>query len=162
MKPYIPKHFRCYDIFPQEVVNYYTTGRYLLREEIWHLIDDRLLWTMDALYEYYGRITINDYITGGRNKYRGFIPQIDIVNLPHYLRTLEIKAVFSTPFSQHTLGRAMDFATPTEDASEAAEDIQKNKTANRYKFVKAFAAGPGYVHIDLRSTPGEDICFFQL
>ena len=80
------KHFLLEQLVPPDI-------HAALGVKAWDLLDPNLLVTLDQLYEYFGRITVNNWHTGGKFKESG-------------LRDPNSKT--GAPKSQHKLGKAAD------------------------------------------------------
>ncbi len=99
---YIPKHFSLYELLPPEVFHIY-------KERGWNFFDLNVLFTLDALRERYGSITINDWYWGGNFIYSGFRPW---------------DCPIGAAVSQHKFGRAMDAKFKDVTADEVREDMR--------------------------------------
>lgn len=155
---YKPKHFREEEWFSPAVMAQNDTSR------IWRLVDYRILWTMDALREYFGvPVTMNDYLWGGGNKYRGFRSYDELVDTVYLRKTGVIRPKFSSFTSQHTLGRAADSKFRNIPAEEIRNDIRANPDAIRYQYITAVEDEVSWLHIDVRNweTTTSGILFFN-
>lgn len=61
------KHFDIRELVPPSFYNDYG-------ENCWQLFDDRLLKALDKLFEKFGQIEINNWLSGGKRKYEAFLP----------------------------------------------------------------------------------------
>lgn len=111
-------------------------------------IDVNLLIFIDHLREYLDLpITINDYIFGGNNQFRG-------------LRTIESKDY--SKYSQHSFGRALDFDVKGMTAQEVRQWIIKNRNLWWVKPITFIENNVGWVHIDTRATDNYDLILYDV
>lgn len=159
---YIPKHFAIEEIFPPEVVEEHLENG-IVKENIWRIIDERVLITADNLRERFGTMVVNDYLWGGKNKYRGFRPVKSLVDVDYFRRYRELKVSWSSFYSQHCFGRAIDCKFKNATAEEVREDIRKNPYDLSYHLITAVEDGVGWLHFDIRSWNKEQngILFFS-
>ena len=129
---YIPKHF-----IVQELVDP-VTYKELRQNALW-VMDDRLVWTVDAMREYYKKpITINNWYSKGQFSQRGFRP---------------ISSGTGAYYSQHRYGRAVDLDVEGVPAEEVRQNIkQRYKTVNAFKYITTLEANVNWVHIDCRNV----------
>ena len=84
---YIPKYFQSYELLPENI--YSSMGDNGL-----YLIDDRILWTIDQIREYYNSpITVNNWKQNGPFSQRGY----------------RNDSLTGALYSAHRFGRAVDF-----------------------------------------------------
>jgi hypothetical protein len=88
---YVPKHFILQEYLPPVLYQLLVNRKRL--SSGWELLDDRLLRTDDQLRERFGKITINNWVWGGKRLWSG----IRTFGSPYYSVT-----------SQHPYGRASD------------------------------------------------------
>jgi hypothetical protein len=128
---YIPKHFQSYELLPPDV--YQKMGDNGL-----YLIDDRILWTLDQIREYFNKpITINNWKKGGQFSQRGYR------NDPNT----------GAPLSAHRFGRACDF-----DISElSSEDFRIKVKAGALNpiigYITRIEDGVNWIHMDCMGLP---------
>jgi hypothetical protein len=152
---YEPKYFQPEEVFPKSIVrdHYLVNGfRSYTDLKIWRLIDSRITWTMDRIREHFGvSITVNDYLWGGMNQYRGYRPQYEILNRNKLCEDNKVEAEWSSLTSQHCFGRAID-SIPGDGVTveEIKEDIKKNSGAERYRHITAVEDCVTWLHIDCR------------
>lgn len=144
---YIPTYFTKEEIFSKSVVD----AEQNRGSNIWRLMDNRVLWTIDRIRVHFcgyspndshDVMTVNNWSWGGHNQLRG-------------LRHLEYDAAkmegnFSTT-SQHVFGRAADFTLGKTTAEEVRQDILKNPNAIRYRYITAIEMDVNWVHFDVRN-----------
>ena len=105
------KHFKIEELVPPSIARDHG-------ERSWQFLDQRALKTLDKLRDKFGKIIVNDYSFGGRNKYRGF--------RPHYCHVGAIQ-------SQHRFGRAfdctfMDLDSTSQERSESGVENNPDST----------------------------------
>lgn len=143
---YEPKYFTPPEFFSRDIFN---------RErdkgnQIWRLMDSRILWTADKIRERFCGIRknsqmgmiINTWTWNGDLQYRGYR---DI-----YVDILYPDNKFSVT-SQHVFGRAMDYDIEGVPAEEIVQDIKDNPNAEAYKYITGLEEGTTWVHNDTRS-----------
>jgi hypothetical protein len=131
---YTPKYFKPYEFVDRET--YRIRGARSLQ-----LIDVRLLWTMDAIKEYFGvefSVTINDWYWGGKREWSG----LRTYGSPYY-----------SPYSQHSFGRAIDFLISGHNANYIRLCIKKDPNNPAFKYITAIEdfEGMTWIHIDVRT-----------
>ena len=99
---YIPKYFALHELLPPDIFRAYS-------DRGWYFFDLHVLFSLDALRERYGTVTVNNWFWGGKYKYSGYRPW----NCPVGART-----------SQHKFGRAMDCKFKNVTADEVREDMR--------------------------------------
>ncbi len=104
-------------------------------DKAWQLIDDRLIYMIDALREKFGPITINNWKTGGDREWSG-------------LRTS--KSPYYSPYSQHTFGRAADMVFKSALPDAVRMEILDNK--DKYPYITGVELDISWVHIDIRNA----------
>jgi hypothetical protein len=128
---YIPQYFKSYELVPQMVYK-----KYLSRGENWLfpvLFDERLLRLIDKIRSQFGPMTINDWIFGGENQWRGF-----------RTGTCNVGA----DLSQHRFGRAVDMIPKDISAKEIRKAIIADPI--RYAEIGGLEMGISWLHIDVR------------
>lgn len=130
---YKPRYFVLQEFVPPEVFD-------ALGQNAWAVMDPRIVWTLDAIRDFYKKpITINNWHVGGQFKYRGFRPR-------DYAET-------SAKFSQHFMGRAVDFDIKGLTADEFRKQVKMNTGAPMLKYITAIEEGVNWIHIDVRPVP---------
>lgn len=132
---YKPKHFVLQEFFPRD---FYEKYHQKLGDIMWTLIDDRILWTADALRDRYGTMVVNDWLwrtDKDANNYRGFRPF-----------DCQIGAVFS----QHRYGRALDCKFKKVTSEEVRQDIRTNDKYT-FKYITAIEVDISWLHFDCRN-----------
>jgi hypothetical protein len=124
---YMPDHFKIEELVPKQVHN--ERGF-----RAWELLDDRLLITLDQLRDEYGSITVNDWLWGGINEWRG-------------LRTP--KSAWYRPYSQHTFGRAADCIFNDVNVDKVRADILKYP--DRFPCINSIELDTPHLHFDVRN-----------
>lgn len=149
---YQPDHFRAEEFFSKKVIEQHGLRGGGIQNNIWRLMDFRIMWTMDQIRKYYGvPVVVNTYLWGGPSQYRGFRSNFhDLLNVDLLMATNIIKSHFSSFTSQHCFGRAMDFVIPGIEAEEVRQNILTNRRMDRYKYITAMEADVNWVHIDTR------------
>jgi len=105
-------------------------------EKAWQLLDDRALWTLDALRDKYGAITVNNYFWGGDREWSGLRTH----NSPYY-----------SPTSQHSFGRAFDCIFHSHTAETIRKHIQANPDADIFKYIRGIELDVTWLHFDVRN-----------
>jgi hypothetical protein len=124
---YIPEFFRPQELVPNSVWS--ERGMNSLE-----LLDDRLLITLDDLRKAYGSITINDWLWGGKNHWRG-------------LRTSD--SPVGTQYSQHRFGRAADCTFRHVSAEDVRADILNHP--DRFPLINSVELDTSWLHFDVRN-----------
>lgn len=109
------------------------------------LIDWRILWTADAIREYFKKpMTINNWHLNGSREWSG----IRYSNCKHYSR-----------YSQHTFGRAIDFYIDGIDSSCVRTIIRNNPDKSTFQYITCLEDydGMSWVHIDCRSLKDDQM-----
>jgi hypothetical protein len=136
-----PRNFKVQELVPESV--YVVHGDLSL-----FLMDSRILWTIDAIRDYYQKsITVNNWADGGPFDQRGFR------NDP----TMLAKA----PLSQHNCGRAIDLDVDGVPAEEVRSDIQAGKLAYQVAYVTGIELAVNWLHIDVGNRAGAGITYFR-
>jgi len=147
MRFYRPKHFTIDELVPPDFLE--TAGE----ERAWLSIDPRILWTLDAIRDYYKRpISLNNWKIwkpgmGKRWTQRGYRTEYNP----------------ATPASQHYFGRAADFVIKGVSAAQFWRDVKAGKLDKEMSYVTAIEYGPGvtWCHVDCRAISGTNIVFFK-
>jgi hypothetical protein len=131
---YTPKYFKSYELVDR--ATYSKRGKLS-----YQLIDARILYTMDMIKEYFGvehSVTINNWYWGKNREWSG----LRIYGSPYY-----------SLYSQHSLGRAIDFIIDGIDAKYIRTCIINNPNHKAFKYITAIEdfAGMSWVHIDCRN-----------
>lgn len=146
---YQPKHFVAEEIFPPETIaEHKSAGKF---DQIWRLMDGRVLWTQDQLRERYGTMICNDYAWGGNNRYRVYRPTAALIDWDHYRRFREVKAKWSSFTSQHCHGRGSDSKFTKISAEEVRRDIKKNPDHDAFQYITCIEEGVSWLHFDTRA-----------
>jgi hypothetical protein len=151
-----PRHYLPQEWFSKAVVAAHSKdgswGRdAVINPKIWRLVDERILWTMDAVRDRYGTIIMNDYLWGGNNQYRGYRPPIELLHKTDYCRKNIVRTKFSSLTSQHCNGRAADSKSRKVTAEEVRADIRKNPDARIWRFVTTVEDNISWLHLDCRN-----------
>ena len=132
---YIPKHFKLQEFFPEKFYEQYIL---ILGECMWSLIDNRILWTADALRSRYGTMIANDWLwRSDKNSYnyRGFRPKDCRVG---------------ASFSMHKFGRALDCKFKNVTVEEVRTDINRNDNY-AFKYITTIEVDVSWLHFDCRN-----------
>jgi hypothetical protein len=138
---YVPKHFR-----PEELVPEYIFG--IFGKSSYSLLDSRILWTADALREWFDRkITINDWLWKGEFDQRGFRTQVQ-----------------TAKYSAHMFGRAIDFNVEGISAEEVQQRIRMGAGREpALRFVSRIESGTvGWTHVDCVNTGSDTLTIFKV
>lgn len=114
-------------------------------KSIW-FIDRRIILLAEFIRSRFGKpLIINNWSSGGKYQYRGFRP-----------RSSNIGA----EFSQHRMGRAVDFNVMTKEAGEVSEEIIKNFIIYK-KAGLTTIEDPlftiNWTHVDIRDTNSDEL-----
>ena len=121
------KHFKIEELVPPSIVRDYG-------ERAWQFLDERALRTLDKLRDKFGKTIVNDWVFGGKNKYRGF--------RPHY-------CTVGATQSQHRFGRAFDCIFPESDIDDVREYILEHP--KEFRYINAVEIGVSWLHFDVRN-----------
>jgi hypothetical protein len=125
---YKPKYFKLYELVPSDV--YTERG-----DRAWQLLDPRLLYTIDHIRKYFGKMIVNDWYWGGKNQYRVWRPE---------------GLKFGAGYSQHKYGRAADLI-PTETTTEKIRQyIIGNPHMDGLEYLTALELEVSWLHVDCR------------
>ena len=139
MSQYKCEHFKIWELVPEELMT-------MPEEYLWGLFDEGLLIAIDRLRECLGRpITINNWKSGGRFKWRG-------------LRTNSCK--IGAPKSMHRFGCAFDFDVKGMTAQEVRDYLMNHQIM--FPEIKRIEDGVNWVHIDCKVTNKEGIYLFKV
>lgn len=146
-----PYFFRPEEIFPPSVVKSHMSSYNMIKNNIWRLIDSKVIETLDLLRKRFGPVIVNDYLFGGNNKYRGYRPSIEI-----------IQNNVGTFTSQHCFGRAIDCVFKSISVDEVREDIYEQPNLACYKYISAVENNVSWLHFDVRAwDKSKGILFFS-
>jgi len=139
---YIPKYFKPQEFLPNDLYAIYgVEGLYLM--------DDRILWTMDALRSYFNKpITINNFFNGGSYNQRGYRNDTNV----------------GAKFSAHRYGRACDADVSGYTAEEVRQVIKDGKLGDIMKYITRIEDNVNWLHLDCMGLPretGQPIEFFH-
>lgn len=131
MVKYKLKHFKVQEFVDKQTYN--KRG-----DNAISVIDWRMLWTADAIRDYFNKpLTINNWFNGGDREWSG----IRYSNSPYY-----------SQFSQHSYGRALDFLINGIDSVEIRKTIINNPNEEAFQYITTIEdyIGMEWVHIDCR------------
>ena len=149
------KVFRPEEIFPPWICDRERDDNGRIRERIWRLMDGRILWTVVQMRDRYdSSVTVNDYLWGGGNDERGYRDPTRLIDLEHFKKTGEIIADWSSFYSQHCLGNALDCIFKKISAEEIRQDIIANSELEVFKYITGIEKGVSWLHIDSRNHTG--------
>ena len=133
---YKPKYFKPQELFSKKVFAREETKG----EQIWRLMDYRILWTADRLRERFGKMTINDWLWGGGLQLRGYRDMM-----------LDLFGTDYSMTSQHAFGRAIDYNFESVSVEEVIQDILGDPWKPEYKYITGLEVDTTWVHNDTRS-----------
>jgi hypothetical protein len=140
---YKPEHFRI-----DEIVDPATFATYG-EKSLWFM-DSRILWTADAIREYFNKpCIVNNYNIAkpGEYVYRD--------------SGLRLEPVGAATRSQHIYGRALDIKIQGVLAGDARMEIKsKWKAEPAFRFITAIEDGVNWLHIDCRNTNSDQLLIF--
>lgn len=142
MTPY-SKFYKCLHFNLDELVDPDTLKT--LGDAAWGLFDSHLLSTLDRIRERYGKpMTVNNWKTGGKFKYRGFRPS---------------DCQEGAKLSSHRRGQAVDFDVKGLTAEEVRADILANPEHLDFMFVTRIEAGTSWAHVETTNQPNRIVVF---
>lgn len=110
-------------------------------------VDFRVLWTFDALGEYFARpIAGNNWHTIGQFNYRGFRPPACTVG---------------AALSQHRFGRAQDCDVIGIDAKEVRQEIKQHPAEEAFRYITCIEEDVNWLHYDCRNTGKEELLLIK-
>jgi hypothetical protein len=135
-----PVHFEAQEFVPPEIFNRFGA------DSLWFM-DCRMTWTADAAREYFGvPITINDWLWGGRFKYRGYRPP---------------QCTEGAENSQHRLAQALDFDVKGISAEEVRQEIKTHPSEPAFRFVTTVEDSVNWNHWDCRARRESQVVFIN-
>jgi len=138
---YLPEHFQAEEVVPPNVFREFGA-----RNSLWFL-DSRILWTLDAIRERFGKpLIVNDWLWGGGLSMRGFRPP---------------GSVTGSDMSQHRFGRAVDFNIQGIPAGDVRAEIRRHPSDPAFSYITAVEEAVDWVHIDCRTTEQDKILWFN-
>ena len=147
---YTPTYFRLEEFFSEDFL-----FANPLNENLWRLIDSRLLVTADRLRKRYGPMIVNDYKWGGDNQLRGYRSVWDLLDKRHLTQTGDILPIMSTFTSQHCFGRALDAKFNQVPVEDVRVDILNDPDCYHFAFITAVEMDVDWLHIDVRNWDKE-------
>lgn len=133
---YTPESLPVQAFVPPEVYSVYK------EKSIW-FVDWRVLWTTDALADYFGAVvTANTWYQKGTLQYRGFRPPA---------------CATGATLSQHRYGRALDCDVAGMTAVAVREEILAHPSAAAFRFITTIEDDVKWLHFDVRNTGKDEI-----
>lgn len=130
MSGYTCRHFKLTELVDKPIYD-------AMGIRAWHLLDPRLLITLDAFRDRYGRTLLNTWAEGG----------------PRHESVLRIpNTTTGAVWSQHKMGRAADPVVPGKDPREIYNDILAN--AGQFQYLTCMEdidSTPTWNHLDVRN-----------
>jgi hypothetical protein len=141
---YKPEHFKVFEVV--DPITYSAYGD----KSLWFM-DSRILWTADALRDYFGKpCIINNYMTAKQGEY------------VYKDSGLRYQVNPGAERSQHLYGRATDIKIQGVSANDARQEIlSKQKTEAAFRFITAVELDVSWLHVDCRNTNQPDILTFS-
>ena len=141
---YKPEYFKTYELV--DPVTFASFGE----NSLWFM-DSRILWTGDALREYFNApCIVNNYMTAKTGEY---------IYKDSGLR-YEINP--GAARSQHLYGRALDIKISGISSDDARKEIlSKQGSEPAFRFITAVELGVSWLHVDCRNTNKSDIFTFS-
>lgn len=138
---YKPKYFKPHELLPPETMQRFgESGLYLF-------IDIRVLIVLDTIRTFFGApVTVNNWSTGGKFKYRGYRPD------SYYAGAVP-------PASQHRFGRAADLDIKGVTAVQARDIIMNHQP--QFPFIKRIEDDVDWIHVDVANTFHNGIHLFK-
>ena len=122
-------HFQLHELLPPDL--YYARG-----DAGWQLLDERLLRAIDALRDWYGPMTINNWYWGGEREWSG----LRTPDSPYYSET-----------SQHSYGRAADCLFADVPVEMVRTEILEHPDEPAHKRINSLELDVSWLHIDVRN-----------
>lgn len=145
---YVPTHLRPEEVVPREVFTMFGAKSY-------SLLDSRILWTADAIREWFGKpIVINNWHQG----------LIEILKLDTFdQRGFRLKPIGNATYSQHLFGRAIDFNIVGVSDEEVQHRIRVNAGKEAaLRFVTRMEQNTvGWTHVDCMNTGTDTLTIFK-
>lgn len=127
------KHFKIYELVDKKIYDEFG-------ETAWQFIDPYMIWTLDALREYYNSpIIINDWYNNGKFDSRGFRASHDKTG---------------AKYSIHKTGKAFDliFTKKGLSVDQIRDDIKcLYAKQDTFRFINAIEDNVSWLHIDGRN-----------
>ena len=139
---YIPKHFTANELLPPDLFQQFG-------EDGLYLLDDRILWTLDQVRDFFGfAVTVNNWKSGGTFSQRGYRNDINT----------------GAKFSAHRFGRAVDYDIAGVTADEFRSEVKLGRLDSILIYVTRIEDGVNWNHNDCMGLPrhnGDTIEFFH-
>ena len=139
---YQPKHFSTEELLPPDLFTFE-------RDFGLYRIDDRILWTIDSIRDYFQKpLIVNNWKSGGSFSQRGYR------NDPNT----------GAKFSAHRFGRACDLDIQDTTSEEFRNMVKTGKLKEQLKYITRIEEGVKWIHIDVMGLPrefDEEIEFFH-
>lgn len=132
MAAYIPDNFILEELIPPELFNAWKD----IQQKAWQSADYGALKTLQNLRNRYGKMRMNNWHTGGPNKYKG-------------LRPMEYQGL--TYLSQHKWFKAFDPTPLSEDPEKIRQDILADPFHEDFKYITCIEMGVSWLHFDTRN-----------
>lgn len=143
----ISKNFIIQEFVPKQTFEHFGES------SVW-LIDPKLINLMQQIRDYFGKsITINNWHSGGNFNYRGFRDDSFYYQWDNNLSAYKSKS--KGKFSQHRMGRAVDFNIDGITPDEVRAEFMKNESQWLEMGLTTIEDGkfaPTWVHLDIRFT----------
>ena len=128
---YRPIYFTLDELVPPELIFKYG-------EMCWWFLDPKILWTADALREYF---SVPIICNGDKEKYRGLRPPgYDIKN-----------SVYMSP---HEQGKALDLTITGRTAESVRQEILSLPDETAFQFITRIEEGVDWLHVDCFNYKG--------
>jgi hypothetical protein len=140
---YMPTHFTWEELVPPGVFSKFGI-------ECRRLFDNRILWSIDQIREYFDRpVVVNNWKVGCKPggtvfTQRGF-------------RTADLGAKYSL----HARGSAIDFDVKDIPAETVRQEILAHQSHPAFQYITRMEANVNWVHIDNAMTDSDDIVLFN-
>lgn len=132
---YTPKYFTAVELVPRKLFE-------LRGEKAIELLDKELLIALDYVRECLGKVTVNNWNSGGKFQFRG-------------IRTVDSSDY--SPTSQHAYGKAVDFDVAGMTAAEVNQWLIDNREAKELRAISFIEMGMGWVHMDTRPDDKDNL-----
>lgn len=136
---YRPKNFALHELVSEKV--YKEKG-----EKAWEFFDERILQNLQAIRDHYGvAVHVNNWKQGGQFSYRGF----------------DEGGYRKNGYSQHNMGRAIDFTVSGKTAQQVRDDIVNGAVKLPHKNIW-LEDDVSWLHMDVRYSGFDGVYLFKV
>jgi hypothetical protein len=171
---YTPTYFTPEEFFPPNFLRKFLKRGAIFKPEggnnvyakIWRYMDERAIWTADALRKKYGITYINTWTSISlppkqRFQYRGFRPFAELFDHEYYKQTGNVRLTVGGLTSQHVFGKAFDCHFKDISVDKVREEMQDNPKEPAFKFIRGCELDVNWLHVDFANRSGGGIVFYK-